>query len=60
MYKHDIVFLPTEKTPFLANLDELSRQGWEFVAWLSDPLSSIPPSRMVLIRRGDTSSERQP
>jgi hypothetical protein len=49
--KYRLVFLPTESTPLLANLDELSRQGWEFVAWNTGPLDSIPQSRQALIRQ---------
>jgi len=56
-YKHHVALLPDEVKALCANLDELSRQGWEFVAWLTGPLRSEPPSRMALLRRPDNESE---
>lgn len=49
--KYNVVFLPAETTALVANLDELSIQGWEFVTWMTEWLSSEPPSRMALMRR---------
>lgn len=56
MHKYRLVYLPSEATPLIANLDELSLQGWEFVAWHTDFLNSTPPSRMALIRRAEPQS----
>jgi hypothetical protein len=51
IYKHQVVFLPEHTPSMIAELDALSIDGWEFVAWLTGPLRSEPPSRMALLRR---------
>jgi hypothetical protein len=50
-YQHNIVFLPAKTTDMCAQLDYLSRDGWEFLAWVTDFLSTEPASRMALLRR---------
>jgi hypothetical protein len=59
MHKHKRVWLPTKDPAMEANLDELSLQGWEFVAWCSDEMeifdivTSIPVGyqRQALLRQ---------
>jgi hypothetical protein len=58
MHKHRRVWLPLHEPAFEANLDELSLQGWEFVAWVSEPvelcdLNGVPVTdqRQALIRQ---------
>jgi hypothetical protein len=47
--EHRAVYLPIDSADVLiANLNAFSREGWEFVTWLTDPL---PRERLALLRR---------
>jgi hypothetical protein len=50
MSKHRVVYLPLDALE--ANLDDLSAQGWEFVAWV-DPFSTTVnvEQRRALVRQ---------
>lgn len=50
-YEHKVIFLPAYTPRLCAEMDKLSTEGWELVAWLTGWLSTIPSSRQALIRR---------
>jgi hypothetical protein len=57
--KYRVVFLTDAREPLEANLDELSLQGWDFVAWVDDRwcLKSVNPrlsQRRALVRQVNT------
>lgn len=51
IYEHKVIFLPAYTVDLCAEMDQLSIDGWELVAWLTGWLSTIPSSRQALIRR---------
>lgn len=52
MHNHNVVYLP--RGALVANLDDLARQGWEFVSWVDSEWVSTHngvDQRCALIRR---------
>lgn len=50
-WQHQVIFLQSYTPELCAEMDSLSADGWEFVAWLTDWLNTMPSSRQALMRR---------
>ena len=59
-YEHKVVFLPAYTPALCANMDDLSSEGWEFVAWLTGWLNTEPSQRQALMRRAVPETEAKP